>query len=45
MPVIRKLDKISTLFVENSPFFAYAGEVHNSSASSLEYMENMCGIK
>lgn len=39
MPAIRDLDRIPTLFVENQPFFAYAGEVHNSSASSPEYME------
>lgn len=39
MPVLRELDKIPTLYVENRPFFAYAGEVHNSSASSPEYME------
>lgn len=39
MPVIKDLDGIPTLYVENEPFFAYAGEVHNSSASSLEYME------
>ena len=39
IPEIKILDEIPTLYVENSPFFAYAGEVHNSSACSLEYME------
>ncbi len=39
IPEIKILDEIPTLYVENSPFFAYVGEVHNSSACSLEYME------
>ncbi|MDE7285246.1 MAG: DUF5597 domain-containing protein [Lachnospiraceae bacterium] len=39
IPEIRMLGGIPTLYVENHPFFAYAGEVHNSSACSLEYME------
>lgn len=39
IPVIKELDNIPTLYVEGQPFFAYAGEVHNSSASSPEYME------
>lgn len=39
IPVIRELDGIPTLYVENEPFFAFAGEVHNSSACSLRYME------
>lgn len=29
---------IKTLYVNDKPFFAYAGEVHNSAASSLDYM-------
>ncbi len=37
--VIKELDNIPTLYVEGQPFFAYAGEVHNSSASSPQYME------
>ncbi len=39
IPEIKIVNGIPTLYVENAPFFAYAGEVHNSSASSLEYME------
>lgn len=39
IPKIKELNGIPTLYVENAPFFAYAGEVHNSSACSLEYME------
>lgn len=39
IPAIRELKEIPTLYVEDKPFFAYAGEVHNSSACSLEYME------
>lgn len=30
---------IKTLYVDGKPFFAYAGEVHNSAASSLDYMK------
>ena len=30
---------IPTLYVHGEPFFCLAGELHNSSASSLEYME------
>ncbi len=39
IPEIREENGIPTLYVGDAPFFAYAGEVHNSSASSLEYME------
>lgn len=39
IPEIRDLNGIPTLYVEDRPFFAYAGEVHNSSASDLQYME------
>lgn len=39
IPMIRELDGIPTLYVDNEPFLAFAGEVHNSSASSLTYME------
>ena len=30
---------IQTLFVDGKPFFAYSGEIHNSSASSLAFLE------
>lgn len=40
IPVIKELGGIPTLYVDDMPFFAYAGEVHNSSACSLKYMEN-----
>ncbi|MDR0220839.1 MAG: beta-galactosidase, partial [Lachnospiraceae bacterium] len=30
---------ITTLYVENKPFFCLAGEIHNSSSSCAEYME------
>lgn len=36
---IKELNGIPTWYVDGQPFFAYAGEVHNSSACSLEYME------
>lgn len=37
---IKKDDRgIPTLYVNGKPFFCYSGEVHNSSASDLEYME------
>lgn len=39
IPAIKDLNGIPTLYVNGAPFFAYAGEVHNSSACSLEYME------
>lgn len=39
IPEIRNENGIPTLFVKGEPFLAFAGEVHNSSASSLEYME------
>ncbi|MFC0265316.1 hypothetical protein [Alloscardovia macacae] len=38
-PHIRDHHGHPTLFVHNEPFFAYAGEVHNSSSSDLAYME------
>lgn len=41
IPEIRKDEKnIDTLYVDGSPFFAYCGELHNSDASSPDYMEN-----
>lgn len=40
-PEIRTSQGIQTLYVKGKPFFAFAGEVHNSSASDLVYMENV----
>ncbi len=39
LPVIKKVDGIWNLFVDGEPFTALSGEVHNSSASNLSYME------
>lgn len=39
IPEIRIDKGIPTLYVKDEPFLAFAGEVHNSSASSLAYME------
>ena len=40
IPVIQKDEKgIPTLYVKGEPFFCLSGEIHNSGASSLEYME------
>ena len=39
IPEIRYDNGIATLYVKGTPYFAFAGEVHNSSAESLEYME------
>lgn len=39
LPCIENINGEFTLFVDNKPFTALAGELHNSSASSLEYME------
>ena len=40
IPEIRRDEKnILTLYVQGKPFFCLAGELHNSAASSLEYME------
>ena len=36
IPEIRKDGGIATLYVKGEPFFALSGEIHNSSASSLE---------
>lgn len=38
IPEIKTLNGRQTLFVKGEPFFAYAGEIHNSSASDLTYM-------
>ena len=39
LPEIRKYNGIDTLFVHNEPFIVLSGELHNSSASNLEFME------
>ena len=39
IPQIRNDNGIPTLYVKGEPFFVLGGEIHNSSASSLEYME------
>ena len=39
IPQIRNDNGIPTLYVKGEPFFALGGEIHNSSASSLEDME------
>ena len=39
IPVIKNDNGIPTLYVEGEPFFARSGEIHNSSASNLAYME------
>lgn len=40
IPEVRRDEKgITTLYVQGEPFFCCAGELHNSSASSLAYME------
>lgn len=38
-PVLRREHGAVQLFVDGKPFIMLAGELHNSSASSLEYME------
>ncbi len=40
IPYVKKDEKgITTLYVNDRPFFCKAGEIHNSNASSLEYTE------
>lgn len=39
IPYITKENGVHTLFVDEKPYIALAGEIHNSSASSLEYMK------
>ena len=39
IPEIKKLNGIPTLMVDGEPFFALAGEIHNSSSSNLKFME------
>ena len=40
LPMVKKDEKgIATLYVQGKPFFCYAGEIHNSSASDPAYMD------
>jgi hypothetical protein len=39
IPQIKKVNGTHTLYVDDQPFVALAGEIHNSSSSSLEYMK------
>ena len=39
IPQIREINGIQTLFVNGEPFFILGGELHNSAAASLEYMD------
>ena len=39
LPEMKMDNGIPTLYVKGEPFFALSGEIHNSSSSSLEYME------
>lgn len=39
IPYLKKENGKTTLYVEGKPFHARAGELHNSSASSLDYMK------
>lgn len=39
LPEIRRYNGADTLFVDNKPFFVLAGEIHNSSASDLEFLK------
>jgi len=39
IPYLEGTGKLTTLVVDGKPFHARSGEIHNSSASSLEYME------
>lgn len=40
-PEIRSFNNKKVLFVNGAPFYAVAGEVHNSDASSAEYMKEI----
>ena len=39
LPEIKKTGAVTQLFVDGRPFIMLAGELHNSSASSVEYMK------
>lgn len=41
LPIVKRDEKgIFTLYVDDKPFFCRSGEIHNSSASSDEFMKN-----
>ena len=40
-PYIKQQNGTKLLMVEDKPFIMLAGEVHNSNASSVEYMEGV----
>lgn len=40
IPYLEGTGKLTTLVVDGKPFHARSGEIHNSSASSLEYMDS-----
>lgn len=40
LPCIRGTGKNAALYVDGKPFFMRSGEIHNSSSSSLRYMED-----
>jgi hypothetical protein len=42
-PRLEKRGQVTQLIVDGKPYLALAGELHNSSASSLEYMEPIWG--
>ncbi|KWX83021.1 hypothetical protein AMQ83_32125, partial [Paenibacillus riograndensis] len=39
LPYLKKEDGVFNLYVDGKPFIALAGEIHNSSASDLDYMQ------
>jgi hypothetical protein len=39
LPQIRQNSAVKQLYVDGKPFIMLAGELHNSSASSVEYMK------
>ena len=41
IPYLEGKGKNTTLYVDGKPFVALSGEIHNSSSSSLEYMDNV----
>lgn len=40
IPYLEGTGKLTTLYVDGKPFHARSGEIHNSSSSSLEYMDS-----
>lgn len=39
IPEIKELNGVKTLFVDGEPFLVLGGEIHNSSASDMQFME------